>query len=179
MLKQSVLSSILVATAMVGAPSLLRLPITQAFAQTQKFFCDTSGPIPATVAQTKRGNVRLITWERTITEQYTPLQRCQQVSNRFQDFHSKGRLRFITSGRMGGSNVICIAEAKNQACRPDGMLFTLSPGNKPIQVLAKMFGMPLAGPPGQEIRETTSRIYVDVEDCMDKRLNNITCEALH
>jgi hypothetical protein len=177
MLKQAVLSSILVATAMVGTPSLLRLPTTETVAQTQKFFCDTSGSIPATVAQTRRGNVRLITWERVITGQYTPLQRCQQVSNRFQEFHSKGWLRFITSGRRGGSNVICVAEAKNQPCRPEGMLFTLSPENKPTQVLAKMFQMNLAGP-GQEIRETTSRVYVDLEDCLDKRSNNQSCEPV-
>jgi hypothetical protein len=178
MLKQAVLSSILVTTAMVAVPSLLRLPTTETFAQTQKFFCDTSGSIPATVAQTKRGNVRLITWERVMVGgQYTPLQRCQQVSNRFQEFHSKGWLRFITSGRRGGSNVICVAEAKNQPCRPDGMLFTLSPENKPVQVLTKMFSLGTLIT-GQEIRETTSRVYVDFEACMDKRSNNEDCQAL-
>jgi hypothetical protein len=178
MLKQAVLSSILVATAIVGAPSLLRLPTTETFAQTQKFFCDKSGSIPATVAQTRRGNVRLITWERTIAGQYTPLQRCQEVSSRFQEFHSKGWLRFITSGRQGGSNVICVAEAKNQACRPNGMLFTLSPENKPIQVLSKMFSLGARADTGQEIRETTSRVYVDFEACMDKRSNNQSCEPV-
>jgi hypothetical protein len=175
MLKQTFLSSILVTTAIVGTPALLRLPSNQAFAQTQRFFCDTSGNIPTTVAQTKRQNVVLVSWVTTLGGgQYTPLARCQQVSAKFQSLNEQGRLRYITTRRINGANVICSAPQKNKPCFEDGQLFTLKPGSDPRRALAEMFKLRV-GAAGSGLLESNSILHVNLDDCLNAQLENKVC----
>jgi hypothetical protein len=166
MSKQAAFSSIFAAIAIIAAPSLVQMPETQALAQTKKFFCDTSGQFPATMARSNNSNVRLISWRSTVGD-YDPATRCRQVSERFQSFHQQGRLRYITSGRSRetNSNIICVADRKDGPCATDGLLFTLRPGRSPSETLREMFRLNLAvGSDG--LRETTERIYVDPEACL-------------
>jgi hypothetical protein len=179
MLRQIFLNTLVAAATILAGMGLTNLPSTQAFAQTTRFFCDTSNGTPATVAQTARGKVVMIRWVTTLADgEYTPLKRCSEVSDRFQRFSQKGQLRFVTSGRVrlpngSASNIICVAAANNGECLKDGLLFTLKPGSEPRKVLATMFRLNLAGSSGGELRETTSRVYVNVDDC----LNNQECSV--
>jgi hypothetical protein len=175
MLKQTFLSSILVATTILGIPALLRLPSDQAFAQTKRFFCDTTGETPTTVAQTKQQNVVIVRWTATVGGgQYTPLTRCQQVSSKFQSLNEQGRLRFITTRRVNGANVICAAPQKNKPCFDDGQLLTLKPGSDPRKALADMFRL-RAGATGTGLLETNSILHVNLDDCLNAQLENKVC----
>jgi Circadian oscillating protein COP23 len=177
MLKQTFLSSILVATTIVGVgiPALVRLPSNQAFAQTQRFFCDTSGGTPTTVAQTKQQKVVLVRWATTVGGgQYPPLVRCQQVSAKFQSLNEQGRLRFITTRRINGSHVICAAPQKNKPCFEDGQLLTLKPGSDPRKALTEMFRLRV-GATGSGLLETSPILHVNLDDCLNAQLENKMC----
>ena len=91
--------------------------------------CMNADGVPSTVVQTKTGKqVPIIYWKsQTFSGSgWTPERRCQEVSARFQSYHSSGTLKYITTGRMNGLPVICVARTDGGACA--GLLYTLKPG---------------------------------------------------
>ena len=125
--------------------------------------CMSAEGVPATVVQTKTGKqVPIIYWKsQTFTGSgWTPERRCQEVSARFQQYHSLGTLEYITTGRMNGLPVICVAQTDGGACA--GLLYTLKPGQNATATLKKLFEIrnkPGAAP----LEETTARMYVSVD----------------
>lgn len=115
--------------------------ISPIWAQTPKpetnFFCGQVDGIPATIANTPRGEVVMIKWTQDMGA-YNPQLRCQMVSQRFQSFYASKSLRFLTSGKMNGQRVICVAQNKFAGCMPKGLLFTLRPGDDDRQFLANL-----------------------------------------
>ena len=88
--------------------------------------CMNANGVPATVVQTKSGKqVPIIYWKsQTFSGSgWTPERRCQEVSARFQSYHSSGTLEYITTGRMNGLPVICVAKTDGGGCA--GLLYTL------------------------------------------------------
>jgi hypothetical protein len=173
MFKQSVLKQLglLPVLATVTLASLSALVTEQpGFAQaTTKYFCDTSGTVPATVAQTARGKVRVVSWNKTLGGgQFNPITRCQQVSERFQNLSEKKMLRFITTGRMNGQNIICVAGERNGACLPNGLLFTLSPGANPRASLQQMVNISSRANSGPIMESSQQRLYVDMDELLQK-----------
>lgn len=63
--------------------------------------------------------------------------RCRTVSDKFESEYNKGRLNYITSGRMNGQNVICTAARKGGECVAP--LFTLRPSDNADEILRKIF----------------------------------------
>jgi hypothetical protein len=111
-------------------------------AQDTTFFCGTNTQgIPTTYARTKRGNVPVIRWVSwdMATSGYTPQQRCQQVSGRFQTYKNNGTLNYITTGIINRQSVVCVSDTKGGGCQ--GLLFTLKPGANASRVLQQLFNI--------------------------------------
>lgn len=112
----------------------------QAQAQTTKntqtatvFSCVRSGKGYATIAQ--RGNLRsapMIAWQRYVSAEYTPEQRCRAVSQRLTKAVAQngGRLSnlLLTTGTVNGETVICYVNS-GARCSTTNTLFTLSREN--------------------------------------------------
>lgn len=103
---------------------------------------------PMTVVDTMRGRIQLIVWESDYfrASGWTPEKRCQEVTNRFQEFSDQGILKYVTTGIMNKYPVICLGEKvqKPQAgdtyqCQSDGLLITLQMNDKPTEVMRQLF----------------------------------------
>jgi Circadian oscillating protein COP23 len=165
MLKSLSLLPVLAGTTLVGVTGLLNpLP---GIAQTAKYFCDTSGQNPRTMARTPRGLVTILRWTRTAGE-YDPQERCKIVSERFQALHQEGTLRFITSGRKNRENIICVAAKRDGECLEKGILFTLKPGVSPAATIRQMVRISQEATGATFVNESTNvRLYVSIDDLLD------------
>lgn len=125
-------------------------------AQTATFFCGMSDGIPATLAQTPRGNVEVIRWvsKHFSGSGYTPERRCQEVSARFQNHHVRKQLNFLITGRLNGLPAICVGE-RGSSCSSSSLLFTLKPRQNADQTLQQLFNI-RAGASGP-LYESTNR----------------------
>jgi hypothetical protein len=165
MAKQFSLAPILVATVVAGLSAFGSH--TPAQAQSPKYFCDTSGSAPATVATTKRGTITVVRWATTLGGgNYDPVTRCQQVSARFQALNEAGTLRFITTGRQNGQNIICVAGERNGPCLQNGLLFTLKPGANPRNTLQQMVNISRMASSGPILESSQQRLYVDMDELL-------------
>ncbi len=132
---------------------------------------DANG-VPATVVKTKSGKqVPIIYWKSSTFSGsgWTPERRCREVSMRFQQFHSTDNLEFITTGRMNGLPVICVANSNGGPCA--GLLYTLKPGQNATATLQKLFDVQKK-PDGSPLEETTSRMYVSVDSVIQRRMGS-------
>ncbi|PSB02480.1 COP23 domain-containing protein [Merismopedia glauca] len=94
------------------------------------FFCAVSRGTPATYARTARGNVKIISWASNVFgSTYSPLQRCVEVSRRFQRNYDNGNLRTIKTGFIRGYPVVCAARTQDSPCSDRTLLFTLNRGS--------------------------------------------------
>ncbi|MBR8832003.1 MAG: hypothetical protein N5P05_001686 [Chroococcopsis gigantea SAG 12.99] len=107
-------------------------------AQNVTFTCSVdSNNIPTTYAQTPDGNTPVFKWtSKYFKPPYTPMQRCQEVSQRMNGFYAQGQLDYITSGRINKLPVICAGSG----CNSNGknVLITLKPEQDPAQVLQEI-----------------------------------------
>lgn len=126
------------------------------------FYCGTSQGAPATLAKSGSRVVPIIRWSSDAFSNsgFSPERRCQEVSKRFQTYYDDGSLSFITTGRMNGQNVVCVARSNGGPCA--GLLFTLKPGSNPTQAINQLFNIRTraSGP----LNETTARPYVDFNE---------------
>ena len=123
----------------------------------------------ATVVTTKSGKqVPIIFWKSTVfsSSGWTPERRCQEVSARFQGYHSSGTLEYITTGRMNGLPVICVAKTDGGACT--GLLYTLKPGQNATATLKKLFDV-RTKPGAAPLEETTARMYLSMDSIIRKK----------
>ncbi|MCV3212017.1 COP23 domain-containing protein [Plectonema radiosum NIES-515] len=120
------------------ATSAMNLP---SYAEGTTFYCDKSNSVPTTVVRTLDGkNLPIIRWITTSSsKELTPVQRCQQVSRRFQKSYDNGTLRYIKAGILNGLPVVCAAAEKNAACTDRNLLFTLKPGSDPNATARQLF----------------------------------------
>ncbi|APB32978.1 hypothetical protein GlitD10_0664 [Gloeomargarita lithophora Alchichica-D10] len=143
--------------AMLGILSFM--PHATANPQKLSFYCGTSQGSPATLAKSGSRVVPIIRWSSDAFSDsgYSATRRCQEVSKRFQTYYNDGSLSFITTGRMNGQNVVCVARSNGGPCA--GLLFTLKPGSNPTQAINQLFNIRTraSGP----INETTARPYID------------------
>lgn len=95
--------------------------------------------VPRPFFETERGSMPLIRWsDRSFPPPFTPSQRCQIVSERFQKFDDNGTLKYIKTGRINNLPVLCVAAYKGGGCLPDGLLVTFKPGTDPNKTLVKL-----------------------------------------
>jgi len=150
---------------------------TQAQAQSSSttFHCVKSGAAFATVARRSgKQSAPMIIWERFISPEYTPQQRCNNVSQRLTNAVSLngGSLRnlLLTTGKVNGQTVICYVN-KGSRCNSSNLLFTLTNPDSirdPGAALASLlrFGTGASGP---TLRETEDdEPTVDMQAAVDK-----------
>jgi hypothetical protein len=143
--------------------------------QSVTFICGMSRDgVPTTFARelTNGGipkNKSIIRWVSDFgTEKgYDQQKRCEEVSNRFQDYSNQRLLNYITTGKEKGLDTICVAKDKERG-GPCLILLTLKPGTNPNQVLHQLLsehlesdGIPLEG-------SNVSQIYIDVNKILSK-----------
>lgn len=130
--------------------------------------CQVVDGIPTTVSQTKKGRtVSIIKWESDafLSSGYSPERRCQEVSRRFEAYRMSGQLRYLTTGRMNGQNVICVADRDGGPCV--GSLYTLKPGQNPNETLSSLLNV-RRGASGA-LSESPGRIWVRFSDLLSRR----------
>ncbi len=153
------MASVAIATAFIGNSS--------AFAGTTSFVCGSSNGVPATMAQTPRGNVPVIKWVSNYFSDsgWTPQRRCQEVSRKFQAYYQNGTLNYLTTGEINGQPVVCVAQEKEGPCA--GLLFTLKAESNPGETLQRLLDVRdrTAGGP---LPESSPRVYININDVLAK-----------
>jgi hypothetical protein len=150
----AVISGILLASGLA-----LNVP---AQAQARRFICAKVNGVYTTIAKTPKGDRPVVRWRANDFQEagWTPDRRCREVSAKFQEYFVKGTLKYLTTGRVRGQNVICTATRKGGPCA--GLLMTVRPGQNPNQTLQNLLTIRAnaAGP----LNETSDRLYIDVND---------------
>ena len=135
-----------------------------ASAEKTTFVCSVSNGLPATVAQTSRGNVAVIRWNSDYFSGsgWTDQRRCQEVSKKFQNYYQSGALNYLTTGIMKGQPVVCVADLEGSGCSK--LLFTLKPESNvtPAQKLQQLLAVRVraSGP----LNESSPRVYIDMKE---------------
>lgn len=121
----------------LGATATITQP---SYAQSnKKFICGMSRGVPATLVRTSRGNIPVIRWvDNSFPPPWTPQQRCEDISARFQRFYDNETLKFLRAGRLSGQTVLCVASYRGGPCLPKGVLVTLKPGTDPLLTLERL-----------------------------------------
>jgi len=134
----------------IGSPNL-------AWGQGETFYCGRTTGVPTTMARTPQGGIPIIRWVSTLGD-YEPEERCKIVSQKFQEFYDQGLLNFITTGRMNGQLVICVAARRGGGCKKQ--LYTLKPTSDPNETLQRLFNanQKASGP----LTESSCRLYINM-----------------
>jgi hypothetical protein len=160
------LQSCLLGLALSCAPLLPGLQPPQASAQSAPlFFCGKENGTPTTMVRTPTGDRSFIRWTSShfSSSGWSAEQRCKVVSERLQTSHSRGNLKFITTGRMNDQPVICSANSDGGRCLD--LLYTLKPGQDPVQALRALLSARKGT--GGPISETSSRVYMNIADLLN------------
>ena len=141
-------------------------------AQTQRGFkCDTSSSIPTTMYHNAQGGKE--PWIKWVSEHYssanwTPLSRCQAVSERLEEYRRNGKLKYVTLGMQNNQQVICVASRDNGPC--EGIIYTLRPGQDGIAALNNLFAWGSGQQNLEPNYESAAEIpYINVEERLNAR----------
>lgn len=165
---RELLNACLLGAALGCAPVLVTLNAPPASAQSAPlFFCGQDSGTPTTMVRTPTGDRSFIRWTSShfSGSGWSAEQRCKVVSERLQTAHSRGNLKFITTGRMNDQPVICSANSDGGRCLD--LLYTLKPGQDPVQALRALLSarQGSSGP----VSETSSRVYMSLADLLSQR----------
>ena len=174
-MKVSLSTQILVGFGIIlGAIATLSQP---SYAQS-RFFCDKEQVV--TIVRTERGEIPLIRWlDHSFPPPWTPIERCKEVSARFEKFSINGTLKYIKAAQMNNQPVLCVASYKGGDCLPNGLLVTFKPGTDPNLTLTRLLdrrawatGKPinLSGGEGDRelIFEVNGETYFDMESWLEQ-----------
>lgn len=131
-----------------------------------KFYCGTYDSAPSTMTNSATSGkpIPIIMWKSNFfsSDGWTPEKRCQEVSERFNQLHSSGRLKMLTTGRMNGMPVICASIEKGSGCVDGGLLYTLKVGQNAGATLRSLLAIrtKATGP----LTETTQRPYISIQE---------------
>ena len=128
-----------------------------------------------TFVNTPRGQVSLINWQNSFSDEWTPSKRCAAVSQRFQRFLDQGNLKYIRTGNINRMPVLCVADVRGGSCPQDNVLVTLQPGTDPEGVLVRLVdfrrsvsGQTLTLSADDAGFYSDGEFYVDMEKFLDK-----------
>lgn len=142
------------------------------YAAERKFFCDQTKGVPITFARREDGaKIPMIRWV-TSYSSLTPLQRCQEVSRRFQKNYDNDTLKTMITGTLNKQPVVCAAVSTNDVCTNRTVLFTLKPGSDPKLAVQRLFDR--RGLASGEIQNQSKngQVYID----FNMYLNNVQPE---
>jgi Circadian oscillating protein COP23 len=120
--------------------------IVQAQSKKNTYKCINNKGVPTTIVDTPRGRIQLITWKSDFfrSSGWTPQKRCEEVTNRFQNFSNNGTLKYVTTGIVDKKyKVICVGKkipGQGYSCIKDGLLITLQPEDNSNDILKNLFG---------------------------------------
>ncbi len=122
----------------------------RSYGQSTTFFCAVSKKIPVTFARTVDGKkIPIVRWV-SKNSSLTPMQRCLEVSRRFQKSYDNESLAHIKIGNIANEKVICAPVRTNDACRSQNLLFTLKPGSNPSLTLQRLLNIRTSASNGLE-----------------------------
>lgn len=139
--------------------------------QETKFVCGAWRDTPMTVAQTPRGDVPVIywvsDWVNDSDSDLSPQNRCEIVSENFQQAYDRGELRYLTVGKKNNADIVCVAEYDGGPCQ--SQLFTLKPGSDPEDSLLQLMNINRSASPSPLEQSTgKQRLYIDLENFINK-----------
>ncbi len=138
---------------------------TQETSETEiNFFCGMNQGILTTLVRTPRGDLAVKRWIIDDTEMTDsrPQKQCEEVSERFQTYYSKGELAYITTGIMNDQAVVCTTYANGSAC--SGFLFALEDGQNTHLALQQLFP---ASDSWEVDNSDNSLFYLDVDQYLE------------
>ncbi|WP_232229374.1 COP23 domain-containing protein [Crinalium epipsammum] len=166
----------LASSVLLASVTMLTLGASATLSQTEsnevKFFCSQmfdNAPnenIPATIAwiPERQGHIRLIAWKSDFFYKWNRQERCQAVSEKFQNASQQGRLNYLTYGEVDNYQVICAVANQGEKCKRENMLFTIKPQDYPDRVLTSLIGV-VQGNSGEPIYQSTGQqVYVSVNE---------------
>ena len=137
-----------------------------------RYYCDTSDGLPATMYTDGEANSPLIRWKyEGFGSRWTPQKRCEEVARRFQNYENEGTLEFITTGQMNGYNVVCVARYDGGSCG-DRLLMTLPPDRDPDLALESLFNVVGVYENNDPRSLHDGRLYIDVDNLIYHRRNS-------
>ena len=138
------------------------------------FKCDTNSTIPTTMYHDSQGNKE--PWIKWISKHFadsnwTPMARCETVSQRLEEYRVNGKLKYVTLGMKNNQQIICVASYDNGPC--EGIVYTLRPGQDGVAALNNLF----AWGSGQENLESNYEsadgiLYINVGAKLEQSENN-------
>ena len=134
-MKSRSLYSILAGITLFG--TLINLPAA-ANASENKYFCAELNGTFRTFARTERGDMIVINFVRDVSRQWTTQNRCIETSNRLQNFYEQKTLKYIGSGEVNRSPVLCAVPTVGEVCTASNLLVTLPPRSNPIDEARKL-----------------------------------------
>ena len=127
------------------------------------FVCDTSTGEPVTVYQNPQGfREPWIRWNSNFfsSSGYDPLTRCQQVSQRLENYNRNRQLNYVTVGVVNNQKVICTTSRVNGPC--EGLIYTLRRDQDPAPALSSFFVWLANQKARPSLFESSSAIYINV-----------------
>ncbi|MGL5063788.1 MAG: COP23 domain-containing protein [Microcoleus sp.] len=143
-------------------------------AQTSGFFCGKKAGQLATVLRKPEGNFTIINWVSNSfsASGFDAERRCELVSQRFQQYHQAGKLKYLTTGVINRQPVICVANRAGGDCARElpnnGLLFTIQPGSNPRETLQRLLNLRNRAGGANSLNESAPANRVDIE--VDDRL---------
>ncbi|ELS04054.1 hypothetical protein Xen7305DRAFT_00037820 [Xenococcus sp. PCC 7305] len=138
-----------------------------------RFFCDEQQM--STVVRTNQGELPMIRWmDGSFPPPWTPLERCREVTARFNTFNNNGTLKYMRAAMMNNNPVICVAGYKGGSCLPNGLLITLKVGSDPNVTFKRIIDRRIWATSGavslsdetqgdELISEVDGTVYFDIE----------------
>lgn len=142
-------------------------PVNTTFVCGRKFDPSSGERIPVTAAWVpeRKTHVYFIGWKSEYFNQggWSPEKRCQQVTQKFQEFYAQNRLNYITAGKHNGYPIICGVANPGEPCNQNSQLFTIKTGSNADAVIRRI--MDIAEGKTSEIlfQNSGSQAYIDVQ----------------
>ena len=145
----------------------------------QRFFCDEEQR--ATIVRSHWGELPMIRWvDQSFPPPYTAVERCRQVTARFNKFQSNGTLKFMRAAMIGNNPVICVAGYEGGSCLTDGLLITLKYGSDPNIAFKRIIDRRIWATSGsivlsdeekgdELISEVDGTVYFNIEELLRER----------
>ena len=152
-----------------GFDILSNLSISRASSQSQQnlrrvgFLCDTSTGEPMTVYQNPQGfREPWIRWNSNFFSSagYDPLTRCQQVTQRLENYSRNRQLNYVTVGIVNNQKAICTTSRVNGPC--EGLIYTLRRDQDPAPALSSFFVWLANQKARPSLFESSTAVYINV-----------------
>ena len=161
-----------------GFDILSNLSISRSSSQSQQnlrqagFLCDTSTGEPVTVYQNPQGfREPWIRWNSNFFSGsgYDPLTRCQQVTQRLENYSRNRQLNYVTVGIVNNQKAICTSSRVNGPC--EGLIYTLRRDQDPAPALSSFFVWLANQKARPSLFESSTIPYIDVRERVELTIN--------